>query len=93
MSRYQGSGGSAYKSSRRAPPPPPTGPNSFIFTCVFTEKCLCRRLAPPPMRVGAPPPPPTGNPGSAPAGDSLANILSNFKTLADTLDNVLNESR
>ena len=43
--------------------PPPTGPNSFIFTYVFTEKHLCRRLAPPPMRVGAPP---TGNPGSAP---------------------------
>ena len=36
------------------PPPPPTGPNSFIFTYVFTEKHLCRRLAPPPMRVGAP---------------------------------------
>ena len=43
--------------------PPPTGPNSFIFTYVFTEKCLCQRLAPPPKRVGAPP---TGNPGSAP---------------------------
>ena len=35
--------------------PPPTGPNSFDFTYVFTEKQhLCRRLAPPPMRVGAP---------------------------------------
>ena len=55
------SGGSTYKSFRRAPPP--TGPNSFIFTYHFTEKCLCRRLAPPPMRVGTPP---TGNPGSAP---------------------------
>ena len=44
--------------------PPPTGPNSFVFTYVFTEKCLCQRLAPPPMRVGTPP---MGNPGSAPA--------------------------
>ena len=43
--------------------PPPTGPNSFIFTYVFTEKHLCQRLAPPPTRVGAPP---AGNPGSAP---------------------------
>ena len=43
--------------------PPPTGPNSFVFTYHFTEKCLCRRLVPPPTRVGAPP---TGNPGSAP---------------------------
>ena len=46
-----------------APPPPPTGPNSFVFTYVFTEKHLCQRLAPPPTRVGAPP---TENPGSAP---------------------------
>ena len=38
--------------------PPPTGPNSFVFTYVFTEKHLCRRLAPP-----------TGNPGSAPGRD------------------------
>ena len=59
----QPSGGSTCKSSRRAPPPP-TGPNSFVFTYVFTEKHLYRRLAPPPTRVGAPP---TGNPGSAPA--------------------------
>ena len=36
------------------PPPPPTGPNSFIFTYVFTKKHLCQRLAPPPKRVGAP---------------------------------------
>ena len=43
--------------------PPPTGPNSFVFTYVFTKKCLCRRLAPPPTRVGDPP---TGNSGSAP---------------------------
>ena len=50
------SGGSTYKSFRR-PPPPPTGPNSFVFTYVFTKKHLCRRLAPPPTRVGAPPPP------------------------------------
>ena len=42
---------------------PPTGPNSFVFTYVFTEKCLCQRLVPPPMRVGTPP---MGNPGSAP---------------------------
>ena len=26
--------------------PPPTGPNSFVFTYVFTEKRLCWRLAP-----------------------------------------------
>ena len=42
-------------------PPPPTGPNSFVFTYVFTEKRLCWRLAPPPTRVGAPPPPPPPN--------------------------------
>ena len=48
------SGRSRYKSFRRVPPPPPTGPNSFVFTYVFTGKHLCRRLAPPPMRVGAP---------------------------------------
>ena len=47
------SGGSTYKSSRHAPPP--TGPNSFVFTYVFTKKHLCWRLAPPPTRVGAPP--------------------------------------
>ena len=34
--------------------PPPTGPNSFVFTYVFTKKHLCQRLVPPPMRVGAP---------------------------------------
>ena len=55
-----------------ARPPPPTGPNSFIFTYVFTEKCLCRRLAPPPTRVGAPP---TGNPGSALATVDVFTIL------------------
>ena len=38
------------------PARPPTGPNSFVFTYVFTEKCLCRRLVPPPMRVCTPPP-------------------------------------
>ena len=37
-----------------ARPPPPIGLNSFVFTYVFTEKHLCWRLAPPPMRVGAP---------------------------------------
>ena len=42
---------------------PPTGPNSFVFTYVFTEKHMCWRLVPPPMRVDAPP---MGNPGSAP---------------------------
>ena len=35
--------------------PPPTGPNSFIFIYVFTEKHLCQRLVPPPMRDGTPP--------------------------------------
>ena len=43
-------------------PPPPTGSISFIFTYVFTKKCMHRRLAPP---NGSAPPPPTGNPGSA----------------------------
>ena len=56
------SGGSTLKSFWHMPPLP-TGPNSFIFTCVFTEKCPCWMLAPPPMRVGTPP---MGNPGSAP---------------------------
>ena len=42
---------------------PPTGPNYFVFTYVFAEKCPCQRLAPPPTRVGTPP---TGNPASAP---------------------------
>ena len=43
--------------------PPPTGPNSFVFTYVFTEKHLCQGLAPPPTGLA---PPPMGNPGSAP---------------------------
>ena len=34
--------------------PPPTGPNSFVVTYVFTKMCPCRRLAPPPTKVGAP---------------------------------------
>ena len=38
----------------RALPPPPTGPNSFIFTYVFTEKCLCQRFAP--LQQGLAPP-------------------------------------
>ena len=58
---------------------PPTGPNSFIFTYVFTKKHLCQRLVPPPMRVGTPP---MGNPGSAPVyGESLLLItLTQFTT-------------
>ena len=41
---------------RRVPPPTPhplTESNSFVFTYVFTEKCLRRKLAP--QRLGAPP--------------------------------------
>ena len=30
-------------------PPPPTGSISFVFTYVFAEKCMRRRLVPPPM--------------------------------------------
>ena len=40
---------------------PPTGPNSFVFTYIFVEKCPRRRSTPP--LTG--PRPPTGNPGSA----------------------------
>ena len=42
-------------------PGPPTGPNSFILTYIFVEKCLRRSLAPP-----------TGNSGSAPALGTVA---------------------
>ena len=35
-------GPSALASARR-----PTGPNSFIFAYIFSEKCLCRRSTPP----------------------------------------------
>ena len=73
------SGGSTYKSFRSAPPP--TGPNSFVFTYIFAEKCLCQRLAHPPTRVGAPP---TGNPGSAPALGYPVKLSS--KLLRDLLD-------
>ena len=41
--------------------PPPTGPNSFIFTYIFTEKCPHWGSTPP--LTG--PRPPMGNPGSA----------------------------
>ena len=27
--------------------PPPTGPNSFVFTYIFTQKCLCQGSMPP----------------------------------------------
>ena len=40
--------------------PPPMGPNSFVFTYIFTEKHPHRGSTPP---TG--PRPPTGNPGSA----------------------------
>ena len=52
--------------------PPPTGPNSFIFTYVFTEKCPCQRLASPPTRVGVPP---MGNPGSTPDEVYILNAV------------------
>ena len=35
-------------------PPPPMGPNYFIFKCVFTETCRCRRFAPPTGNQGSP---------------------------------------
>ena len=34
---------------------PPTGSISFIFAYVFAEKCMCRRLAPPPPTGRRPP--------------------------------------
>ena len=42
--------------------PPPMGPNSFIFTYIFTKKHPCWRSMPPLTDAS---PPPTGNPGSA----------------------------
>ena len=55
------SGGSTYKSFRRAPPPP-TGPNSFVFTYVFTKSAcvggwcpLQRGLASPKREILDPP--------------------------------------
>ena len=39
---------------------PPMGPNSFIFTYIFTKKCPRRRSTPPLMGAH----PPMGNPGS-----------------------------
>ena len=41
---------------------PPTGPNSFVFAYIFTEKCPRWRKEPPKMG----PRPLTGNPGSGP---------------------------
>ena len=41
---------------------PPTGPNSFIFAYIFTEKCP--RWRPKPPKMG--PRPPMENPGSGP---------------------------
>ena len=42
--------------------PPPTGSISFIFACIFTEKCTHQRLVPPPNGSV---PSPMGNPGPA----------------------------
>ena len=76
---------------------PPTGPNSFIFTYVFTEKCLCQRLVPPPTRVGTPP---MGNPGSAPAAcyirlPAFQSAVPHFPSSLDGIRNrkALNGSR
>ena len=55
-------GESTYKIFRRTPSP--TGPNSFIFTHIFTKSA----------GIGGPRPPPTGNPGYAPAKD-LKNLI------------------
>ena len=46
---------------RRRCPIPPTESNSFVFACVFGEKCPHRRLAPPNGSAS----PPKGNSGSA----------------------------
>ena len=43
---------------------PPMGPNSFVFTYIFTEKCPCWRSSPPPNGYMSPS---MGNPGSATA--------------------------
>ena len=57
---FTSSGGSTYKSFQGAPP---QQDQILSFLHVFTEKCLCWRLAPPPMRVGTPQ---QEFPGSAP---------------------------
>ena len=38
----------------RARRTPPMGPNSFVFTYIFTKKCPRWRSTPPPQRVHAP---------------------------------------
>ena len=53
-------------------PPPSTGPNSFVFSSISTEK-LVRRGQRPPLGWR----PPTGNPGSA-AGWLLSLNFFNF---------------
>ena len=55
---------------------PPTGPNSFIFAYIFTEKCPGRRPKAPQNGSA----PPTGNPGSGPAlgfNTSVSDLKSN----------------
>ena len=58
---------------------PSTGPNSFVFTYIFTKQCPHQRSTPPP-KTG--PHPPRRNPGSAPAlghlcmGNSHSNLLA-----------------
>ena len=52
--------------------PPPMGPNSFVFTYIFTKKHPCWRSSPP-QWVHTPP---TGNPGSATGLQKASNIQS-----------------
>ena len=49
ISNISGSGGDA-----TSVPPPQTGSNSFVFTYIFTKKCLRQRSVPP-QWLGAPP--------------------------------------
>ena len=43
------------RARRTPPPPPPTGPNSFVFAYIFTEKCPRRRSTPPLREILDPP--------------------------------------
>ena len=58
------------------------GPNSFIFTCIFTEKHLRQRSTPP--LTGARPP--TRNPGSATAHCAHAQYGTFRATLKPSID-------
>ena len=53
------------------PPPPPTGPNSFVFTYIFTESA----------HIEGPRPTPTRNPGSAPDFITIFKIMDRVQRL------------